>query len=74
MTSLYRSSAICIFCVASAALLASAQSYTQHDFPGALATTLNGGPNRKEKAWGPIPWTASIFMASRSFRPIRSHP
>ena len=45
MTSLYRSSAICIFCVASAALLASAQTYTQVDFPGALATTLNGGPN-----------------------------
>jgi hypothetical protein len=45
MAKLHRSLAICIFGVALAALSTSAQTYTQVDFPGALDTALNGGPN-----------------------------
>jgi hypothetical protein len=45
MTKLHRSLAVCIFGVALAALSTSAQTYTQVDFPGAVATSLNGGPN-----------------------------
>lgn len=45
MTKLHRIFAICIFGVALAALSTSAQTYTQVDFPGALDTALNGGPN-----------------------------
>src|SRR5215469_15340209 len=46
MSKLCRSLAICILSVAFATLsIASAQVYTTIDFPGAIATTLNGGPN-----------------------------
>jgi hypothetical protein len=46
MSKLCRSLAICIFSVAFATLsIAPAQVYTTIDFPGAIATTLNGGPN-----------------------------
>ena len=45
MTKLYRILAICIFGAALAAVSTSAQTYTQVDYPGALGTTLNGGPN-----------------------------
>src|ERR1700757_3594826 len=46
MNRLCRSFAICTFSVAFATLsVASAQQFTTIDFPGAVATTLNGGPN-----------------------------
>lgn len=45
MNNLYRQLAICVFGAALAALPSSAQTYTQVDYPGALGTILNGGPN-----------------------------
>ena len=46
MTKLCRRLVICTFSVAFATLsIASAQQYTTIDFPGAIATSLNGGPN-----------------------------
>jgi hypothetical protein len=46
MTKLCRRLVICTFSVAFATLsIASAQQYTTIDFPGATATSLNGGPN-----------------------------
>jgi uncharacterized membrane protein len=45
MTNVYRSLAISILGAALAALPATAQSFTQIDYPGALFTSLNGGPN-----------------------------
>jgi hypothetical protein len=46
MTERYRRLVICTLSVAFATLsTASAQQYTTIDFPGATATTLNGGPN-----------------------------
>src|ERR1700751_3615444 len=46
MTKRFRFLAMCAISVAMATLpIASAQTYTTIDFPGAVATTLNGGPN-----------------------------
>jgi len=46
MTKIFRFSAMCTISVALAtSSIASAQTYTTIDFPGATATTLNGGPN-----------------------------
>jgi hypothetical protein len=44
MTKVFRFLAICTISLAFASI-ASAQSYKTIDFPGAIATTLNGGPN-----------------------------
>ena len=75
MTSLHRSFAICIFCVAFAALSASAQSYTQVDFPGALATSLNGGPNPEGTSVGAysldgIHFHGFTFSSPNAFTPF----
>src|ERR1700739_983411 len=49
MSNLYRCFAICaIGALLTAASIAWAQSYTTIDFPGAIATTLNGGPNPED--------------------------
>ena len=46
MLTIFRSLAMCTFSVAFAVgAIASAQVYTSIDFPGAVATSLNGGPN-----------------------------
>jgi hypothetical protein len=46
MTKIFRFLAACAISVAFATLsIASAQVYTSIDFPGAVTTTLNGGPN-----------------------------
>ena len=46
MSKILRFLAICTTCVAFATLsIAWAQTYTTFDFPGATATTLNGGPS-----------------------------
>jgi len=56
MSKLCRSLAFCIFTVAFATLsIASAQLYTTIDFPGAIATTLNGGPSPEGTTVGSYP-------------------
>jgi len=46
MNKVFRFLAICTTSVALATFsIAWAQSYTTYDFPGATATTLNGGPS-----------------------------
>jgi len=45
MIKVFRPFAVCTIGVALAMSTASAQSYTQIDYPGATATTVNGGPN-----------------------------
>src|SRR5579864_1135012 len=61
MSKLRRSLAICIFSVAFATLsIASAQTYTTIDFPGAVTTTLNGGPNPEGTDIGSYTDTAGV--------------
>ena len=56
MNRVFRCLAICTITVAFAtSSVAWAQSYTTVDFPGALATTLNGGPNPQGTSVGS--WT-----------------
>jgi hypothetical protein len=46
MTKVFRFVAICVIGVALTVFsIASAQTYTTIDFPSAVTTTLNGGPN-----------------------------
>ena len=58
MNKVFRFLAICTTSVAFATLsIAWAQSYTTYDFPGASATTLNGGPSPQGTSVGS--WTDS---------------
>ncbi len=57
MTKVLRFLAICTIGVLATSSIAWAQSYTQVDYPGATATTLNGGPNPQGTGVGT--WTDS---------------
>ena len=54
---------LCTISVAFASI-ASAQTYTTIDYPGAIATTLNGGPNPQGTSVGVIPTQLVSFMVS----------
>jgi hypothetical protein len=61
MSKLYRCFAICAIGIAlTTASIAWAQSYTTIDFPGAIATTLNGGPNPQGTSVGSYTDTSGV--------------
>ena len=61
MNKLYRRLAICAMGVACSTLpIASAQQYTTIDYPGAVATTLNGGPNPQGTSVGSYTDTGGV--------------
>lgn len=65
MTKLFRCVALSAITVAFATLsLALAQTYTTVDFPGAIATTLNGGPNPEGTNIGTYTDTSNVIHAS----------
>lgn len=65
MCNVWRCFAICaIGVVLTAASIAWAQSYTTVDFPGAIATTLNGGPNPEGTDIGSYTDTSGITHVS----------
>ena len=59
MTKVFRFLAICTISVAFVSI-ASAQSYKTIDFPGAIATTLNGGPNPQGTSVGSYTDTSGV--------------
>jgi hypothetical protein len=59
MIKVFRFLAICTFSVASASI-ASAQTYTQVDYPGAIGTSLNGGPNPQGTSVGSYTDTSGV--------------
>src|SRR5580700_10366411 len=61
MTKVFRIAAMCAISVALATCsIASAQTYTTIDYPGAVATTLNGGPNPQGKSVGSYTDTSNV--------------
>ena len=60
MIKAFRFLAICTFSVAFASI-AWAQTYTQVDYPGATATTLNGGPNPQGTSVGSYTDTSGVI-------------
>ena len=61
MTKVFRFAAMCVIGVALATFsIASAQTYTTVDFPGAVATTLNGGPNPQGTSVGSYTDTSNV--------------
>lgn len=61
MSKLFRCMTLCTISVAFATLsIALAQTYTQIDFPGAVITTLNGGPNPEGTNIGTYTDTAAV--------------
>jgi hypothetical protein len=61
MTKVFRFVAMCTIGIALATFsIASAQTYTTIDFPGAVATTLNGGPNPQGTSVGSYTDTSNV--------------
>ena len=62
MTKVFRFLAICTISVAfaTASIAWAHVTYQQVDYPGATATTLNGGPNPQGTAVGT--WTAAVSL------------
>jgi hypothetical protein len=60
MTKVFRFLAICTISVAFASSIASAQTYTQVDYPGAIATGLGGGPNPQGTSVGSYTDTSGV--------------
>ena len=64
MTSVFRFVATCTIGVALATFsIASAQTYKTIDFPGAVATSLNGGPNPQGTSVGSEPHLVSLMVS-----------
>ena len=62
MTQVFRFVAMCAIGVALATFsIASAQTYTTIDFPGAVTTTLNGGPNPQGTSVGTYTDTSNVI-------------
>jgi hypothetical protein len=61
MTKVFRFVAICVIGVALTVFsIASAQTYTTIDFPSAVTTTLNGGPNPQGTSVGSYTDTSNV--------------